>query len=122
MMPIGFASMPTHFEYLDFINARDQINHRYDIDIKSCVLLRVIVQAFANDQQITVTDVIALRHLASPVTLHQGIKHLLSKKLIATKSDPKDGRIKYLVPASKALKLYRELSALVVLRQSEVAT
>jgi DNA-binding MarR family transcriptional regulator len=114
--------MTIHFEYLDFINARDQINHRYGIDAKSCALLRTIVQAFVDNRLITVTDVIMMRHIASPVTLHQGIKHLISKKLIATKSDPKDGRIKYLVPTSKALKLYQELSALVALSQSEVAT
>jgi hypothetical protein len=114
--------MTTCFEYLDFINARDQINHRYGIDSKSCVLLRVIVQAFVDNRSLTVSDVIMMRHIASPVTLHQGIKHLINKKLIATKSDLKDGRIKYLVPASKALKLYGELSALVVLSQSEAAT
>ena len=89
------------FEYLDFINARDQINHRYEIDSKSCALLRVIFQA-------------------SPVTLHQGIKHLMAKKLIAAKSDPKDGRLKYLVPTNKAIKLYGELSALVVRGQAKV--
>jgi DNA-binding MarR family transcriptional regulator len=122
MKSIGFISMATCFEYLDFINARDQINHRYGIDTKSCALLRVIVQAFVNSRSITVSDVIMMRHIASPVTLHQGIKYLISKKLITTKSDPKDGRIKYLVPASKAIKLYRELSALVVLSQSEIAT
>lgn len=114
--------MTIHFEYLDFINARDQINHRYEIDLKSCILLRAIVQAYVNHKSITVSDVIALRHIASPVTLHQGIKHLLIKKLIATKRDPKDGRIKYLVPATKAIKLYRELSELVLRSQAEAAT
>jgi DNA-binding MarR family transcriptional regulator len=111
--------MATKFEYLDFINARDQINHRFGIDSKSCALLRVVVQAFVNDQPITVSNVITLRHIASPVTLHQGIKHLMSKKLIATKSDPKDGRLKYLVPTNKAIKLYGELSALVVCGQAK---
>lgn len=106
--------MAAKFEYLEFINARDQINHRYGIDSKSCALLRVILQAFVNEQPITVSNVIALRHIASPVTLHQGIKHLISKKLITTKSDSKDGRLKYLVPTNKAIKLYQELSALVV--------
>ena len=111
--------MPTKFEYLDFVNTRDQINHGYGVDSKSCALLRVIVQAFVNEQPITVSNVIALRHIASPVTLHQGIKYLISKKLITTKSDPKDGRLKYLVPTNKAIKLYRELSALVMHRQAE---
>jgi DNA-binding MarR family transcriptional regulator len=111
--------MAAKFEYLEFINARDQINHRYGIDSKSCALLRVILQAFVNDRPITVSNVIALRHIASPVTLHQGIKHLMSKKLITTKSDPKDGRLKYLVPTNKATKLYGELSALVVRGQAE---
>ena len=110
--------MATKFEYLDFINARDQINLRYGIDSKSCALLRVIVQAHLNEQQITVSNVIALRHIASPVTLHQGIKHLINEKLVVTKNDAKDKRIKYLVPATKALKLYRELSALVVRTQA----
>lgn len=111
--------MPTKFEYLDFVNTRDQINHGYGVDSKSCALLRVIVQAFVNEQPITVSNVIALRHIASPVTLHQGIKYLISKKLITTKSDPKDGRLKYLVPTNKAIKLYRELSALVMHGQAE---
>lgn len=114
--------MTPHFEYLDFINARDQINHRYGIDTKSCALLRIIVQAFVDNRTITVSDVIMMRHIASPVTLHQGTKHLIGKKLIATKSDPKDGRLKYLVPTSKAIKMYTELSALVGHGQSELAT
>ena len=111
--------MAAKFEYLEFINARDQINHHYGIDSKSCALLRVILQAFVNDRPMTVSNVIALRHIASPVTLHQGIKHLMSKKLITTKSDPKDGRLKYLVPTNKAIKLYGELSVLVVRGQAK---
>ncbi len=111
--------MATKFEYLDFINARDQINLRYGIDNKSCALLRVIVQAYSNEQKITVSNVIALRHIASPVTLHQGIKHLINEKLVLTKNDIKDKRIKYLVPATKALKLYRELSSLVLRTQAK---
>lgn len=114
--------MTACFEYLGFINARDQINHRYGIDTKSCALLRTVVQAFVDNRSITVSNVIMMRHIASPVTLHQGIKHLINKKLITTKSDPKDGRIKYLVPSSKAIKLYRELSALVVLSRSDAVT
>jgi hypothetical protein len=112
--------MATKFEYLDFINACDQITHRYDIDLKSCILLRVILQAFVDGQPITVSDVIILRHIASPVTLHQGIKYLINEKLVVTKNDPKDKRIKYLVPATKAIKLYQELSVLVVRGQAKV--
>jgi DNA-binding MarR family transcriptional regulator len=114
--------MTTQFEYLDFINARDQINRTYGIDTKSCALLRVIVQAFVDNRSITVSDVIMMRHIASPVTLHQGIKYLIGKKLIAAKSNPNDGRIKFLVPTGKAIKLYRELSSLAVLSQSEATT
>jgi hypothetical protein len=43
----------------------------------------------------------------------------MGKKLITAKSDPKDGRLKYLVPTNKAIKLYGELSALVVHGQAE---
>jgi hypothetical protein len=114
--------MTTDFEYLDFINARDKIIHRYGVDTKSCPLLRIIVQAFVDNRSITVSDVIMMRHIASPVTLHQGIKYLITIKLVATKNDPKDGRIKYLVPTNRAIKLFRELSALVVLNQPEAAT
>lgn len=106
--------MATSFEYLDFINARDRINQKYDVDLKSCILLRAVLQAYSTDQLVTVSDVITLKHIASPVTLHTGIKELINKKLITTKSDPKDGRIKYLVPTARALKLYRELSDLVI--------
>ena len=112
--------MAMKFEYLDFINACDQIHHLYDIDLKSCVLLRAIIQAFVDGQPITVSDFIGLRHIASPVTLHQGIKHLINEKLVVTKNDPKDKRIKYLVPATKAIKLYQELSVLVVSGQAKV--
>lgn len=113
--------MTANFEYLDFINARDQVNLRYGIDTKSCALLRVIVQAYVNNQLITVSNVLILRHIASPVTLHQGIKYLISKKLIVTKSDAKDGRIKFLLPTAKATKLYRELSALMLRSQASAA-
>lgn len=110
--------MATSFEYLNFINARDQINQKYDVDLKSCILLRVILQAYVNEIPITVSDVITQKHLASPVTLHTGIKELIQKKLVATKSDPKDGRVKYLMPTARSLKLYRELSDLVVTSQA----
>lgn len=110
--------MAMGFEYLDFINARDRINQKYDVDLKSCILLRAVMQAYATDRLVTVSDVITLKHIASPVTLHTGIKELISKKLIATKSDPKDGRIKYLIPTARALKLYRELSNLVLNSQA----
>lgn len=112
--------MRAEFEYLDFVNERDQISLRYEVDAKSCAILRIILQAYVNDEPIAVSNVLVLRHIASPVTLHQGIKYLINKKLIATKSDPTDGRIKFLLPTDKAIKLYRELSALVL--RSQVAT
>jgi DNA-binding MarR family transcriptional regulator len=51
-----------------------------------------------------------MSEIASPATIHKIIQYLIDQKMVAIKSDQRDGRIKYLIPTDRALRIFRELA------------
>jgi DNA-binding MarR family transcriptional regulator len=48
-------------------------------------------------------------YIASPATIHKGIKFLMSKKLVCFKNDSQDARVKFLHPTTKGMNLLQEI-------------
>jgi DNA-binding MarR family transcriptional regulator len=107
---IGKLKMTTfELKYLDFLNAREKIMSRYDIQLKECAILRVISRAYLHGDLIKVRTLIDRATIASPATIHKIMKILISKGMVTVNGCKEDGRIKFVIPTAKALKFYREL-------------
>jgi len=96
-------------KYLDFADILDQICADLDVDPIEWRALRVITKSFLQDCPIKTIDLMRTSAIASPATIHKIIKILIAKRLIEIKQDGNDGRIKYLIPTTKTLKIFRGL-------------
>ena len=97
-------------KYLNFSDNHLQIQKKYGVIDKEWQILCEITKAnICNTPPINVRTLIDKSEIASPATIHRAMKTLISKDLIRTVADEFDGRIKYLEPTSRAIKLFNEI-------------
>jgi len=111
----GRRAMPSTSEiqgcqYFIYMDAKDIVHKKYQINDRECFVLRKITQSYLQNQTMRVSDVLMLKEFASPATLHNILKSLIEKKSLSVSADPKDGRVKYLEPTTLTLKMYEEMS------------
>ena len=99
-------------KYLNFAHSNEKIHAKYKVELKESQILRMVAKAYLENVPIRVQDLIDLRIIASPATIHASMKRLISKGMIGVKECKKDGRVKYLYPTTKSLKLYCEIAQL----------
>ena len=97
-------------KYLNFSENHLQIQKKYGVVDKEWQILCEITKAtICNAPPINVRNLIDKSEIASPATIHKAMKALISKDLIKTVADEFDGRIKYLEPTARAIKLFNEI-------------
>ena len=97
-------------EYLNFMSARERIMGNHSLSHKEALILRTLMIFFTANKKITVSDLLAMKEIGSPATIHSFLKKLIQNHFIATEVDKKDNRIKYLSPATKTIKLFAKLN------------
>jgi DNA-binding MarR family transcriptional regulator len=100
---------PLAMKYLKFADIRQKIQTNYDVQSKECQILRVTTQAHLKGSPFKVRDLLDISIIASPATIHKAMKLLISKDLLKIEADKTDGRIKYLAPTTRAIKLLTEI-------------
>jgi DNA-binding MarR family transcriptional regulator len=101
----------SEFKYLDFADTLDQVRTDYAVNPTEWRALRTITKAFLHDHSLKTVDLMHMAEIASPATLHKIIKNLIAKDLVVIKQDAPDGRLKFLVPTPKTLKIFRSLAS-----------
>ncbi len=97
-------------KYLVFADELDRVRAKNKLNPKVWRALRVIAKCHLKDQPIRTVDLMQMAEIASPATIHKIIQYLIEKEMVAIQSDYRDGRIKYLIPTPRALKIFRELA------------
>lgn len=97
-------------KYLVFAEELDRVRAKNKLNPKVWRALRVIAKCHLNDQPIRTVDLMQMAEIASPATIHKIIQYLIDQEMVAIQSDYRDGRIKYLTPTPRALKIFRELA------------
>lgn len=98
------------YEFFTFMELRAQVHKKYHVTHRECIVLSFITKSYLLGAKIQVSDILKLEDIASQATLHGVVKLLIKKKLVITKQDPIDGRVKYLSPTPISLKIYKEIS------------
>ena len=96
-------------KYLKFADVRQKIWGRYDVSSKERQILRLIAQAFFQGAPLRVSKLLDMSAVASPATVHKAMRSLMAKDLLQVKADKVDGRIKYLTPTKRAIKLLADI-------------
>lgn len=98
-------------KYLDFADTLDAVRAKNKLNPRVWRALRVIAKAHLQDEPIRTIDLMQMAEIASPATIHKIIQYLIEHDMVAIRSDHQDGRVKYLIPTPRALKIFRELAA-----------
>ena len=96
-------------KYLRFADARHLIQDKYDVHTKECEILRVITTESLKGKPLRVRTLLDMSNIASPATIHKAMKSLIEKDLLKVNEDRVDGRIKYLAPTARAMKVFTEI-------------
>lgn len=96
-------------KYLKPLKQIEEANLLFDIQDYEIAILNIVASAHFSKQTITVGDIIHQRKIASPATLHAGIKLLIKKKFLLTKVNKADRRIKEVLITKLAITYYKRL-------------
>lgn len=96
-------------KYLKFADAHQKIRSQYNVQSKECQILRAISNEYLRGTPLKVRNLLDMSNIASPATLHKTMKILIDKELLKVNEDKVDGRIKYLVPTARAIKIFTEI-------------
>ena len=95
--------------YIQYLETEQDITSAYELDHYQIKVLNNIFIAQTRSERICVSDVLALKEIASPATLHAALHQLIHKKLVTYKTQ-KDSRIKLIELTHLGWKRFDELS------------
>jgi DNA-binding MarR family transcriptional regulator len=95
--------------YIKYLKYESEINALYSLDSFQIKILNELIYAEEKGVHLCVSDLMALKHIASPTTIHSGIKKLLAKELISFRT-VSDTRIKYVELTKLGLERFKNLS------------
>jgi Fe2+ or Zn2+ uptake regulation protein len=91
-----------YMRFLNLIHALDGDANAPHMDFDAKKLLEVVSVQHNLGKPLTVTDAMALEHIASPATIHRKLDQLRELGMIDTVFEGKNCRTKYLVPTQAA--------------------
>jgi DNA-binding MarR family transcriptional regulator len=98
-----------YLRFLNLVHALEGGSTAPTMDLDAKKLLEVIFVRYANDKPMTVTDAMALSHIASPATIHRKLDQLRELGMIDTEFEGKNRRTKYLVPTQMAHEYFESI-------------
>jgi DNA-binding MarR family transcriptional regulator len=99
-----------YLRFLNLLEALEDTNGFPDIDLEANKILEVIAVRHQKETPLTVTEAMALSHIASPATIHRKLDELREVGLIEQVFEGKNRRTKYLVPTKLADAYFAKLS------------
>jgi Fe2+ or Zn2+ uptake regulation protein len=95
-------SKQIYMRFLNLIHALDGGANAPQMDLDAKKLLEVVSVRHDLGKPLTVTEAMALNHIASPATIHRKLDQLRELGMIDTVFEGKNRRTKFLVPTQAA--------------------
>jgi Fe2+ or Zn2+ uptake regulation protein len=99
---MAMDSKQIYMRFLNLIHALDGGANAPHMDLDAKKLLEVVSVRHDLGKPLTVTEAMALNHIASPATIHRKLDQLRELGMIDTVFEGKNRRTKYLVPTQAA--------------------
>ena len=99
--------------YVQFLNLLKAIEAKDicpDIDATCKQLLNEIALGMADGNRLTVSDVMSLKNIGSPATLHRKLNQLITVNLVEAAFEGSNRRTKYMKLTSQGVAYFRRLS------------
>ena len=98
-----------YLRFLNLLEALEDTKGFPDIDLEAKKILEVIAVRHQKEAPLTVTEAMALSHIASPATIHRKLDQLRELELIDSIYHGDNRRTKYMVPTASALQYFDRL-------------
>jgi DNA-binding MarR family transcriptional regulator len=95
-------------KYLEFLAHCDQVLSKHKLSTTEFKILRVVTQKALCGETLWVQNLLDMKEVASPATIHKEMKKLIKKRLLRFDLDKTDDRVKYLVPTAAAVAMFDE--------------
>ena len=99
-------------EYLSKIDKARSINKSYHVNDRQAFILNYICEKHLSHKACHIKEIILLKTVGSPTTLHAITRNLTRLNLIEVSIDPVDNRVKNVLPTSVALERLKALVAI----------
>jgi DNA-binding MarR family transcriptional regulator len=94
---------------LKYLKYEEDINDLYGLESIQLQVLNYIFYTFNENKKVKVGDILVLKKIASPATLHAALKKLIDKNLIDYQTS-KNSRAKYIELTNLGVERYIELA------------
>ena len=91
-----------YLRFLNLLQTLEGAGQMPDIDADSRKLLELIALKHNQQQPLTISEAMALGHIASPATIHRKLDLLRDVGMVETVHEGQNRRTKYLVPTKAA--------------------
>ena len=109
-----------YLRFLSLLHAIEGKGELPNLDLDAKRLLEVIGVQHSQGKPLTVSDAMAMTHIASPATIHRKLDVLREIGMIDTHFEGKNRRTKYLCPTPQAEKYFSQVGA--VMQQAGLKT
>jgi Leucine-rich repeat (LRR) protein len=99
-----------YVHFLNLLKAIEAKDNHPAIDETSKQVLNEIALGVANDLPLTVSDVMSLKHIGSPATLHRKLNQLIAAHLVQAAFEGSNRRTKYMNLTSQGTAYFRRLA------------
>ena len=103
------SSRQLYMRFLHLLHALEGDAQGNDLDLEAKKLLEIIAVRHEERQPLTVTEAMALSHIASPATIHRKLDQLREVGLVEACFEDNNRRTKFLVPTQAALNHFETL-------------
>jgi DNA-binding MarR family transcriptional regulator len=102
-----------YIKFLSLVHAIEGSDQLPALDHDAKKLLEVIAIKHSQGQDFTISDAMAMQHIASPATIHRKLDQLRISGLIDSAHEGTNRRTKFLKPTPQALSYFDTLGTLV---------
>ena len=95
--------------FLNLLHALEGSERDKNLDLEAQKLLEIIAVRHEQQRPLTVTEAMALAHIASPATIHRKLDQLRESGLVEARFEDNNRRTKFLIPTQEALKRFEAL-------------
>jgi hypothetical protein len=106
-----------YIQFLNFLQVLEQTSDAPDIDVTSKLILEQVAIAVAKEDMLTVSDVMGLKHIGSPATLHRKLNTLIDAHMVNAVFHGNNRRTKYMALTKEGESYFRRLSDAIQMTQ-----
>ena len=103
------SSRQLYLRFLNLLHALEGGEQNKGLDLEARKLLEIIAVRHEQQQPLTVTEAMALSHIASPATIHRKLDQLREAGLVDARYEDNNRRTKFLMPTQAALDHFETL-------------